>query len=352
MDFLSVCERITPPSQEAMREARKRWSEVAKPLHSLGLLEDLVTQMAGANGAASFTISPKAVLQFCADNGVVAEGVTQTGPEVTAIVAENFLKGKTSAAVMARYASATLLPADIGMARDTLVRRDYKVRYGTWDMARGPAMKREEAILAVEAGISLAMEAVEAGYRLLALGEMGIGNTTTSSAVSSVLLGESVEEMVGRGAGLSGEGLARKKEVVKRSIEVNSPNPEDVLDVLSKVGGLDLAALCGACLGAAYLHVPVVLDGFISLVGALCAVRLCPQVEGYLLPSHISEEPGAKRVLKSLGKEALLHGGFFLGEGTGAIALFPLLDMGLAVYNQMASFSDISVEAYEDYGEE
>ena len=351
MEYQEVIKRIGPPSWEAMEEAKRRWSQVAKPLHSLGKVEELIIQMAGAYGTALFSMNPKGVLQFCADNGVVAEGVTQTGQEVTAIVAENFLSGKTSAAVMASCCGATLLPADIGMARDTQVRRDFKVRYGTANMAQGPAMSREEAIAGVEAGIALSYEAAQKGYRLLALGEMGIGNTTTSSAVASVLLSLSPEEMVGRGAGLSREGLERKKEVVRRAIEINAPDPKDPIDVLSKVGGLDLAALCGACLGCASLHMPVVLDGFISWVGALLALRLCPLVGGYLVASHVPEEPGARRVLSALGREAILHGGFFLGEGTGAIALFPLLDMGYAVYNQMASFSDISIEAYEDYEE-
>lgn len=350
MDYREAADLVKPLDGEAMAAARAHWNQIAKPLYSLGLLEDLVVQMAGIYGSASFPLSPKAVLQMCADNGVVAQGVTQTGQEVTAIVAENFLRGETSAAVMARCCGADLLPADLGMARDTLVRRDYKVRCGTGDISLGPAMSREEAVKALEGGISLAREAAGRGYRLLGLGEMGIGNTTTSSAVACALLSLSPREVVGKGAGLSPEGVRRKKEVVERALFVNAPDPADPLDVVAKVGGLDLAALAGACIGAALCRVPAVLDGFISCVGALLAVRLCPAVSGYLLPSHVSEEPGTRAVMEALGKEALLHGRFCLGEGTGAIALFPLLDMAYAVYSSMASFADIEVKPYVDYG--
>ena len=185
------------------------------------------------------------------------------------------------------------------------------------------------------------------GYRLLAMGEMGIGNTTTSSAVASVLLHASVEEMTGRGAGLSSEGLRRKIQAIKKGIEKNQPDPQDPIDVLAKVGGFDIAALAGLCLGGAWKHTPVLMDGFISCVAALLAVRLCPAVSGYLLASHVSKEPAAERILDELGKEAMIHGKMCMGEGTGAAALFPILDMAAEIYNTMSTFEDIHMDSYE-----
>ena len=345
----AVLGQVRGLDKEAMDRARERWNQVAKPLHSLGILEDMVVRIAGIQGTSRVRLGRRVLYEICADNGVVAQGVSQCGSEVTALVAENFLKGETCSAIMAKRAGADLMPVDLGMARDTRVRRDLKVRYGTADMSQGPAMSREEAVRAVLAGVSLAEEAREAGYDLLLLGEMGIGNTSTSSAVASVLLGERIEEMVGRGAGLSREGLGRKARVLREAIEKNRPDPEDVLDVLSRVGGLDLCCLAGLCLGGAVFHLPVLLDGFITCVAALCAVRLHEGVAGYLLPSHASHEPGTARVVGALGLNPLLYGRFCLGEGTGALCLLPMLDMALEIYERMSSFSEISLAAYEEY---
>ena len=355
MNLQETIRRILPPDKKASDACRARWNRIAKPLYGLGVLEEMLVRIAAVQGTPDINIERKALVIFCADNGVVAEGVSQTGQETTAIVAENFLDGKSCAAILCRRAGAELFPVDVGMAVNTPRVEKRKIRCGTANMAEGPAMTREEAVFAVEAGISKAEELAEAGYRILAAGEMGIGNTTTSAAITSVLLSMEPAAVTGVGAGLSAEGLQRKIAVIRRSIEINRPDPEDPLDVISKVGGFDIAAMTGLFLGAAACRIPVVIDGFISAVAALLAVRLAPQVRSYMLPSHISEEPATKAVMNALGfgdlesVRPILHAGMRLGEGTGAVALFPLLDMSVDIYGQMETFKGIGVGQYEDY---
>lgn len=340
--------QIPPLNTRAMEEAVAHWNSIAKPLHSLGKLEDLVVQLAGIAGTPNVKIEKRALVAMCADNGVVEEGVTQSGQEVTAIVAENFLKAETTACIMAKNCRADVYPVDVGMAADTKVRTDLKVAHGTKNMAKMPAMTREEAVKAIEAGIFMAEELKGRGYQILATGEMGIGNTTTSSAVASVLMEEPVETMTGRGAGLTSEGLARKIQVIKDAIALHKPDREDAIDVLAKVGGFDIAGMAGVFLGGAALKIPVIMDGFISCVAALVAVSICPEASGYILASHVSKEPAARLILEYLQKEAVIHGDMCLGEGTGAIALLPLLDLGISVYHSMSTFEEIHVEQYEE----
>lgn len=341
---------IEPASAPASMAAQKRWDSIAKPLHSLGRLEDAVVKLAGIYGTADIRIEKKGLVIMCADNGVVAEGVTQTGQEVTAIVAENFLDCNSSAAIMCEKAGVDLFPVDIGMARDTRV-PDHKIAYGTKNLAEEPAMTRQEAVRGILTGIHIVEEKKKEGYEILATGEMGIGNTTTSSAVAAVLLGEPADRMTGRGAGLSGEGLKRKKEVIARAIALHRPDREDAVDVLSKVGGFDLAGLAGVFLGGAIFHVPVVIDGFISAAAALIAVRLCVAARDYMLASHTSKEPGMGMILKALGLEACLDCGMCLGEGTGAVAFLPVLDLAAEVYRRMSTFSENQIEEYKELGE-
>ena len=340
--------QIRPVDQEAVCAAQKRWDSIAKPLHSLGKMEKIVMQIAGITGSADVRLDKRALVAMCADNGVVEEGVTQTGQEVTAIVAENFLKGDTSACVMCRQCGTDVFPVDVGMASDTKVPSDLKVMMGTRNMTKEPAMTYEEAVQGIEAGIEMVRRLKEQGYRLIATGEMGIGNTTTSSAVASVLLNRSVEEMTGRGAGLSGEGLKRKIDAIKRAVKLNEPDPFDPVDVLAKVGGLDIAGMAGVFMGGAVYRIPVVIDGFISCVAALVAQRISPLTKDYMIASHVSREPAAAMILEALEKEAVLHGEMCLGEGSGAVALFPFIDMGLAVYESMSTFEDIKVDQYEE----
>ena len=330
---------IKPVEKSYEEQAKRRWKTVAKPLFSLGKLEDAVIRMAGIRREADFEIKKKGLLIFCADNGVVSEGVTQTGQEVTAIVADNFTKCATS-----------VFPIDVGMVTDVPSVTDPKdkVMYGTKNMAMEPAMSREQAAQAVLIGIRKVKELAEQGYDLIATGEMGIGNTTTSSAVVSVLLDESVENVTGRGAGLSSEGLNRKIQAIQTAIEKNQPDREDILDVLSKVGGLDIAGMTGAFLGGAIYHIPVLIDGFISSAAALCAVRMVPETADYILASHCSGEPAGRMVLEELKLPYLIDAKMSLGEGSGAVAAIPLLEMGVNVYRKMSTFEEIKVEQYEE----
>lgn len=338
--------RIRQADRAAMEECEKNWDNIAKPLKSLGLLEKYVIQLAGIQGTARVTLGKKALVVMCADNGVVAEGVTQSGQEVTAIVAENFLDEKSCAAIMCKDTGTDIFPVDIGMAVDTPRVEKRKIAYGTKNMAKEPAMTRAEAVRAMETGIRYVEELKEKGYRILATGEMGIGNTTTSSAMTSVLLEMEPEAVTGRGAGLSTERLNRKVAVIRQAIALHKPKKEDPIDVLAKVGGFDIAGLTGVFLGGAANHIPVVVDGFISAVAALVAVRLCPEVSDYILASHVSKEPAGAMLLEALGKRPALTCDMCLGEGTGAVALFPLLEMGLHIYQKMSTFEEIHIDNY------
>ncbi|PWM37175.1 MAG: nicotinate-nucleotide--dimethylbenzimidazole phosphoribosyltransferase [Clostridiales bacterium] len=349
MKLQQAIESIHPLHDRAMAAARARWDSVAKPLHSLGLLEDAIVKIAGITGSEAVDLHKRGVVVMCADNGVVEEGVTQTGSEVTAIVTENFTRGMASVNKMAKVAGADVIPVDIGVAcpvagEGLLI---HKVAPGTANMTKGPAMTRAQALDALEYGIGLVFSLRESGYRILATGEMGIGNTTTSSALAAVFLGAEPAAVTGRGAGLSSEGMRRKVSAIERAIEKNRPDPADPIGVLQKVGGLDLAGLCGVFIGGAAAGVPVLIDGFISAVAALTAARIAPAVGDYLLASHASNEPGGRMVLEALGLEPFLTCRMCLGEGTGAVAALPLLDMALAVYREMGTFGDIQVEEYK-----
>lgn len=346
MKLNQVCEEIKPLDKAAMERALNHWNSIAKPLHSLGKLEDVIVQIAGIQRTEKVHFGKKALVVLCADNGVVEEGVTQCGQEVTAIVSENFLQEKATAGILCRQTGADIFPVDMGISRDTCL-RNLKIAYGTKNMTREPAMTREQAIQGIETGIMLARELKEAGYELLATGEMGIGNTTSSSAMAAVLLHKPVEEVTGRGAGLSSEGLNKKINAIKKAIALHSPNPEDGVDVLAKVGGFDIAGMVGVFLGGACFHMPVVIDGFISCVAALCAARICPEAIGYMIASHVSKEPAAVMLLNALEKEAFLTCDMCLGEGTGAVTLFPLLDMADAVYEGMSTFEEADIETYQ-----
>ncbi|MCI9037864.1 MAG: nicotinate-nucleotide--dimethylbenzimidazole phosphoribosyltransferase [Oscillospiraceae bacterium] len=335
---------VQPADQGKIEAARRHWDMVAKPLHGLGLLEDTVARMAG--------IAPlrrdirKCVATFCADNGVVAEGVTQTDSGVTAVVAGNMLTGAASVCCMAAVAGVEVMAVDAGMLTEIPGMRSIKVARGTENLAQRPAMTRRQCLSVLLAGMELAGE-LSGRCGLLAAGEMGIGNTTTTSAVAAVLLGRPASEVTGRGAGLSGEGLARKIAVIDRAIALHRPDPADPVDVIAKVGGYDIAAMAGFYLGCALHRVPAVMDGFISTVAALAAVRLCPHVLGALTASHLSAEPGAGYVMEALGLTPLLRLGMALGEGTGAVSAMPLIDMALRVCFDMPSFEATGIDAYQ-----
>ena len=347
MHLSEVLSCIKPVDMSAADACIAKFDEVAKPLGSLGKLEKLLARIAAVSRTTDIDIGRKAVAVFCADNGVVRRGVAQGGQEITTAVAGMLGIGKASVCVMAKSCGAEVFNIDIGMADTVNGLRDCKLMHGTDDMTEGPAMNRETAEKAVIIGIEMVKELMDKGYGLIATGEAGTGNTTTSSAVCAVLLGRSVREVTGRGAGLSYEGLNRKLAAIEQAISVNHPNPSDPMEVLYKLGGLDIAAMTGVFLGGALYKIPIVMDGFISGAAALIAVRLCPDVKGYILPSHGSDEPGARFVLDELGFFPIIQAGMRLGEGTGAVALFPLLDMALSVYRDAATFADIQVEQYK-----
>lgn len=349
MTFEEAVKSVEAVDEAAMKQARGRWDQVAKPLNSLGVLEENIVRIAGATGSSQISIGKKAIVVMCADNGIVEEGVTQTGQEVTAIVAGNMAKGCSCVCIMAKQAGADVIPVDVGMANREEIPgvMTRKTAYGTGNFLKGPAMSRSQAVKAIETGIEMACELKKKGYGLAGSGEMGIGNTTTSSAVLSVLLHTEPEIVTGRGAGLTTDGYRRKIQVIRDGIRLNCPDAGDPVDVLSKVGGFDLAALTGFYIGCGMVHMPVVLDGLITGAAALAAVRICPRVSGYLLASHVSAEPAGEMVLDALNLKPAVRAGMCLGEGTGAAACFPLLDMAAAVYTQMSSFEDIHVEQYE-----
>ncbi len=347
MNFDEINARILPYDEAAAARAVAQWNSIAKPIGSLGELEADVVRIAGITSSEKIDISRRAVLAFCADNGVVAQGVTQAGQEVTGLVASNMARNCSSVCQMAKPALARVFPVDVGIVSPVEGIIDKNVMRGTHDMTQGPAMSREQAALAVQAGIDMVHELACDGYGIVVTGEMGIGNTTSSSALASVLLGADPQVVTGKGAGLSDEGLARKVDAIKRAIEVNKPNSSDALDALAKVGGLDIAGMTGAFIGGALERVPVVIDGFVSLTAALVAVRLCPACRPFMLASHASAEPATTMLVKELGLDPVIHAGMRLGEGTGGVCLLPLLDMALMLYNG-TTFASTGMDAYDE----
>lgn len=345
-DFASVNSVIAPLDEAAKKEALDHWNSVGKPVGSLGVLEDLVIQIAGLKGNAQVTIGKRAALPFCADNGVVEEGVSQSGPDVTSIVAANMAKQVSSVCVMGKLAGVVCHPVDVGMVYDAEGVLNRKIARGTNNFTKGPAMSHEQACQALAVGIERVYALSMEGYDIVLSGEMGIGNTTSSSALATVLLGKQVEEVTGRGSGLSNEGLVRKIDAIKRAIALNEPDPNDALDCLAKVGGFDIAAMAGAFIGGALFRVPVVIDGLISAIAALVAARICPASRCAMLASHSSFEPAAAAILDELGVRPIIFADLRLGEGTGAACLLPLIDMALTVYNGL-SFDQIGVEQYD-----
>lgn len=350
--WLEMCLRqALLPSEQAIHASQAHWDGIAKPLRGLGRLEELITKIAGIQDREDVQIDRRAVIVMCSDNGVVEEGVTQTDNQVTAIVTENFARGIASVNRMAAVAHADVIPVDIGVARDLTEPgvRNFKIAYGTKNLAKESAMTEMEALQAIHIGMELVRECREQGYHLLATGEMGIGNTTTSSAIASVLLGLPVETVTGKGAGLSAAGIEHKKEVIRSAIALHQPDVQDPLQVLACLGGFDIAGMAGVFLGGAMYRMPVVIDGLISSVAGLIAARLCPAAVHFMLPSHMSNEPSSVMIMEELGLEPMIFGKLALGEGTGAVTLFPLLDMAHAVYLENSTFEHIHVEAYQDY---
>lgn len=340
---------VEAPSEMVRTRVLENWDAVAKPIDGMGSFETLMAQIGAIIGTDKIDIGKKAVIIMCADNGIVEEGVSQSGQEVTTAVALSMAKKQSSVGRMAEVIGADTIPVDIGINREKAIDGvlDRKIRCGTRNFRKEPAMTEQEAIRAIAAGIDIAGCCKEAGYKILATGEMGIGNTTTSSAVASALLKCDASKVTGRGAGLSDAGLLHKRQVISEAIETYDLYHADALTVLRTVGGLDIAGLAGVCIGGAIFHVPVVLDGVISMVAALLAERIAPGTKAYLLPSHKGKEPAVELLMKELGTEPVIDGRLALGEGTGAVMMLGLLDMALSIYSTRTTFSDIQIEQYK-----
>lgn len=341
--------KIDAPDEEIREKVLANWDRVAKPLDGMGRFERLLAQVGAIHGRPEIDIAKKAVVIFCADNGIVAEGISQSGQEVTLAVAKNMAAKSSSVGRMAACIGADTIPVDVGINhRETIVGvLDRKIRCGTRNFRVEPAMTQTEAVQSVFTGIEMAACCKERGYHMLATGEMGIGNTTTSSAVAAALLELPAMQVTGRGAGLTDEKLCRKCEVIEEALKKYGLRGADPVRVLTAVGGLDIGALAGLCIGGALYHLPIVLDGVISMTAALLAERIAPGTKAYLLASHKGKEPATEKLAQALGLAPVIDGELALGEGTGAVMLFSLLDMAAAVYRDSSTFVDIQIENYK-----
>ena len=343
MELKTYLDSVQPLDETAMAAARERQAQLAKPPGSLGRLEDLSVQLAGITGRVHNKIEKKHLLVFAADNGVVEEGVSSAPQSVTLMQTINLTRHKTGASTLCKHFGCDITVCDVGVNADikesAVLNR--KIAYGTKNIIKGPAMTREQAIQAILTGIELAQKT---DADVLGVGEMGIGNTTTSSAMLSVLLDADVDAVTGRGGGITDASFLKKKQVIKDAIAINSPDKNDVIDVLAKVGGFDIAAMCGGFVGAALTRRPVVIDGFISAVAALCAYKLCPNVRGYLVPSHASYEIGYKLAMDAMDLQPLFLLGMRLGEGSGCPLAFEILNAACAIINDMATFDQAGID--------
>lgn len=352
MTWKETIDSIGPLNREAIERCTERWNSIAKPLYAFGEFEPMTIRMAGVTGNSDFYVKKKALVIMCADHGVLEEGVSQSNQEITKVMTEGFTRMECCASVMAEMAGVDLFPVDIGVASDLIPEViNRKISYGTKNMAKEPAMTREQAIRSLEVGIEMVEMLKEKGYEILCVGEMGVGNTTASSAMTSAFLNVPVASVTGRGSGLKAEGVVHKTKVLERIMASYTFDPEDPLDVLCKVGGFEIGGMAGLYLGAAANRIPVVADGVISCVAALLACKLAPAAKDYIFASHLSKEPAGKLLLDELGLTPCLTAGMHLGEGTGAVALMPVLDMAMGVYHRMSTFSEVEIMTYEPYDE-
>ena len=339
--------QIDKPDRAVFDRVIHNWDSIAKPIGSMGEFEKLTAQIGAVQGSDLIRTDKKALLIMCSDNGVTEEGISQSPSSVTGLVVRNMLHGKSSALVMAAKGGVTPFVVDVGVdaeyAEGSL---DFRIRRGTGNFAKEPAMTEEEALKAIQTGIGLVKQCADDGYGIIALGEMGIGNTTTSAAVCAALLRIPCERVTGHGAGLDEEGFARKKKVIEEAIRKYDLYQKDAFEILCCVGGFDIAALAGACIGGALYHIPIVLDGVITLTAALLAESLVKGCREYLIASHKGKEPAAEVLLDALGKKAVIDAGMALGEGSGAVMFLGLLDQALEVYRSAARFEDIEIEQY------
>ncbi len=352
-----IIKRIKPMNEELMEEAQRRLDNLTKPQDSLGRLEELAKRVVGITGKKNPSLRNKVIFTMAGDHGVVEEGVSAFPQEVTPQMVYNFIRGGAGINVLARHIGARVIVVDMGVATKIqnacLVGRqakfkmqnviDKKIGYGTKNMAKGPAMTRDEAIKSIETGIEVFEGEYKRGIDILGLGDMGIGNTTPSSAITAVITGRPVEEVTGRGTGINDGIFENKIKVIKKALEVNKPNPKDPVDVLAKVGGFEIGGLAGSFLAAATHRIPVVTDGFIVTAGALIAFGLEPRVKDYIFASHSSVEMGHRAILERMGLRPLLDLDMRLGEGTGACLGISLIEAGVKILTQMATFESAEV---------
>lgn len=343
---VSTLARIKPVSEELLQHAQARLDNKTKPPGSLGRLEEFSRRMAAISGNQEPDMSRKVIFTFAGDHGIVEEGVSLYPSEVTTQMVFNFLRGGAGVNVLARHSGAEVRVVDVGVDHDFgntpgLIHR--KVARGTKNFAKGPAMSREEALAAIGVGIELADQCQAEGVGLVGTGEMGIGNTTPSSAIIAAISGKTVAEVTHRGTGINDEALKHKISVIEQGLAVNKPAADDPLDVLAKVGGLEIAAIAGLVLGCAANSLPVVIDGFISTAGALIASELHPNVADYIFAAHQSQEIGHAFMLERIGVRPILDLDFRLGEGTGAALAMGLIEAGVKIMKEMATFDEAGV---------
>lgn len=348
--LIETIKSIQPLDKNALSLARARQDTLTKPAGSLGRLEELSIQIAGIQAKAKPQVNQKAVIVMVADHGVVAEGTSAYPQEVTAQMVLNFVRGGAAINVISRQMGARVSVVDIGIAGKTssfMGILHHKIAQGTQNMCLGPAMTLDQARQSIETGINVVQSEINKGLDIVGTGEMGIGNTTASSAICAVMTGKSVAEVTGRGTGLSDEQLQRKIGVIEKALKVNNPSADQPLEVLAKVGGFEIGGLAGVILGAASNRVPVIIDGFISGAAALIAAGLCPQVKDYLIAGHVSVEPGHKYLLDYLGLKPLLDLNMRLGEGTGAVLAMTLAEAACRTLSEMATFAEAGVSTKE-----
>ncbi len=343
----NTIEAIKPVDEEAKKKAAERVDNLAKPIGSLGELEKIIVRMAGITGKLHNKIEKKGLVVMCADNGVMEEKVSACPQHFTKKLTLNMARGFTSVSVLSDLTNTDITIVDVGVKWDLEHSKilNRKVNYGTKNMTKGPSMTCEEAIKAIEVGIEIGDSLYNKGYDILGTGELGIGNTTTSGAVLSAFSGLSPDITCGKGSGLTEEQYQNKIKAVEKALEINKPNGEDPIDVISKVGGFDIAGMCGVFLSAAKNRKPVVIDGFISSAAALTATKFNPLVKDYMFPSHLSEEPGAVYMAKEIGLNPMLHLNMRLGEGSGCPLAFQIIEAALYVMDNMVTFEEANINS-------
>ena len=341
----SICKNIYPLDTRFMEQAQARQDRLIKPQGSLGKLEDISIQLAGIYGSKYFDTTKKIVLSFACDHGVYEEGVAPNNQNITLLQSMNFPKKINGVGTISKFVGSDVQLIDVGINCDEPIEGviDCKIRKSTSNMAKGPAMTRQEAIRAIEIGIEMSEKYIQEDYKVIGIGEMGIANTTPSAAIISVIAGCDPQEVTGMGAGLKKELLQHKAQVIRTAIEINQPNPTDGIDILQKVGGFEIGSMAGVILGCSANRVPVVLDGFISYAAALIAVNINPRCKDYIIASHYSAEPGAKKALELLGLDPFLKMDMRLGEGSGAALAFNMIEAANYVYKNMLTFDEVDM---------